>query len=168
MATWPLEVGPRHWGQSLDWPLNVPNAMAMAVVQYVIMFWNKLIFMLSRGAKTRRWYKPVQCFPLALYDCQGGSSLFGTGWKMRPRRSHPRKPIGQAMLLMLSLGMAQVALAEQGTFRSGEYPTFAHWRAACAKLPSNRVLLGQAATSKLEPALPAFEEVAKALRAAVE
>ena len=69
---------------------------------------------------------------------------------------------------MLSLGMAQIALAEQGTFRSGEYPTFAHWRAACAKLPSNRDLLGQAATSKLETALPTFEEVAKALRAAFE
>jgi len=129
---------------------------------------NNLIFMLRRGAKTRWCGGPAQCFPFALYGPLGGSTLRETGWKMRPRRSHPRKPIGLALLLLLAFGLAQTAPADGITYRSVKYPEFAQWRAACAKLPSNRVLLGQAATTKLETALPAFDEVARALRVAFE
>jgi hypothetical protein len=76
--------------------------------------------------------------------------------------------IGQALLLALTLGWAQVALAERAAFQSVAYPTFAEWKSACAKLPANRVLLGQAATTKLQTALPDFGEVAKGLMAAFE
>ena len=85
-----------------------------------------------------------------------------------PRRCHPRSVIGQALLLVLTLSFAQVTLAERAVYQSVAYPTFADWRSACDKLPANRVLLGQAATTKLETALPDFEEVAKALLAAFE
>jgi len=71
-------------------------------------------------------------------------------------------------LLVLTLSFAQVTLAERAVYQSVAYPTFADWRSACDKLPANRVLLGQAATTKLETALPDFEEVAKALLAAFE
>ena len=91
-----------------------------------------------------------------------------TGWMMLPRRCHPRRVIGQALLLALTLGWAQVALAERAAFQSAAYPTFAEWKSACAKLPANRVLLGQAATTKLQTALPDFGEVAKGLMAAFE
>jgi hypothetical protein len=87
---------------------------------------------------------------------------------MLPRRCHPRSVIGQALLLVLTLSFAQVTLAERAVYQSVAYPTFADWRSACDKLPANRVLLGQAATTKLETALPDFEEVAKALLAAFE
>jgi hypothetical protein len=87
---------------------------------------------------------------------------------MLPRRCHPRSVIGQALLLLLTLSFAQVTLAERAVYQSVAYPTFADWRSACDKLPANRVLLGQAATTKLETALPDFEEVAKALLAAFE
>jgi hypothetical protein len=69
---------------------------------------------------------------------------------------------------VLTLSFAQVTLAERAVYQSVAYPTFADWRSACDKLPANRVLLGQAATTKLETALPDFEEVAKALLAAFE
>ena len=71
-------------------------------------------------------------------------------------------------MLVLTLSFAQVTLAERAVYQSVAYPTFADWRSACDKLPANRVLLGQAATTKLETALPDFEEVAKALLAAFE
>lgn len=87
---------------------------------------------------------------------------------MLPRRCHPRSVIGQALLLVLTLSFAQVTLAERAVYQSVAYPSFADWRSACDKLPANRVLLGQAATTKLETALPDFEEVAKALLAAFE
>ena len=87
---------------------------------------------------------------------------------MLPRRCHPRSVIGQALLLVLVLGLAQSTLAERGAYQSSAYPTFADWKSACAELPANRVLLRQAATTKLETALPDFEEVAKALLAAFE
>ena len=85
---------------------------------------------------------------------------------MLPRRCHPRSVIGQALLLVLVLGLAQSTLAERVAYQSSAYPTFADWKSACAELPANRVLLRQAATTKLETALPDFEEVAKALLAA--
>ncbi len=110
----------------------------------------------------------AQCFPFALNGRLGGRTLFETGWKMRPRRSHPRKPIGQALLLLLVLGLAQTVPADGNPYRSAKYPEFAQWRAACAKLPSNRMLLGQAGTAKLQTALPSFAEVDSALRAAFE
>jgi len=91
-----------------------------------------------------------------------------TGWKMRPRRSHPRKPIAQALLLWLALGLAQSAPAAEVSYRSTRYPDYAQWRAACAKLPSNRALLGQVAVARLETALPSFAEVDGALRAAFD
>jgi hypothetical protein len=53
-----------------------------------------------------------------------------------------------------------------GQYQSKEYPTFASWKAACDKLPSNRALLGQAPPTKLPTALPKFEPVAEALAAA--
>ena len=87
---------------------------------------------------------------------------------MLPRRCHPRSVIGQALLLVLVLGLAQSTLAERVAYQSSAYPTFADWKSACAELPANRVLLRQAATTKLETALPDFEEVAKALLAAFE
>ena len=87
---------------------------------------------------------------------------------MLPRRCHPRSVIGQALLLVLVLGLAQSILAERVAYQSSAYPAFADWKSACAELPANRVLLGQAATAKLETALPDFEEVAKALLAAFE
>lgn len=87
---------------------------------------------------------------------------------MLPRRCHPRSVIGQALLLVLVLGLAQSTLAERVAYQSSAYPAFADWKSACAELPANRVLLRQAATTKLETALPDFEEVAKALLAAFE
>ena len=86
---------------------------------------------------------------------------------MRPRRSHPRKKIAQ-LLLLLALGLPQNAAAEGKAYQSAKYPGFTQWRAACAKLPSNRLLLGQAAVTRLETALPSFAEVDSALRAAFE
>ena len=87
---------------------------------------------------------------------------------MLPRRYHPRSVIGQALLLALTLGLVQVTLAERIAYQSAAYLTFGEWKSACAKLPANRVLLGQAAAAKLETALPAFEEVGMALLAAFE
>ena len=87
---------------------------------------------------------------------------------MLPRRCHSQSVISQVLLLVLTLGLAQVALAERVAYQSSAYPSFADWQSACTKLPANRVLLGQAATTKLETALPDFEEVAKALLAAFE
>ncbi|MDC0309033.1 hypothetical protein OAL38_01175, partial [bacterium] len=87
---------------------------------------------------------------------------------MLPRRCHTRSVIGQALLLVLVVGLTQSTLAERVAYQSSAYPAFADWKSACAELPANRVLLGQAATAKLETALPDFEEVAKALLAAFE
>ncbi|MDP6914486.1 MAG: metallophosphoesterase [Verrucomicrobiota bacterium] len=87
---------------------------------------------------------------------------------MLPRRCHPRSVIGQALMLVLVLGLAQSTLADRVAYQSSVYPTFADWKSACTDLPANRTLLRQAATTKLETALPDFEEVAKALLAAFE
>jgi len=71
-------------------------------------------------------------------------------------------------MLVLVLGLAQSTLADRVAYQSSAYPTFADWKSACTDLPANRILLRQAATTKLETALPDFEEVAKALLAAFE
>ncbi|MDP6305762.1 MAG: metallophosphoesterase [Verrucomicrobiota bacterium] len=71
-------------------------------------------------------------------------------------------------MLVLVLGLAQSTLADRVAYQSSAYPTFADWKSACTDLPANRTLLRQAATTKLETALPDFEEVAKALLAAFE
>ncbi len=71
-------------------------------------------------------------------------------------------------MLVLVLGLAQSTLADRVAYQSSVYPTFADWKSACTDLPANRTLLREAATTKLETALPDFEEVAKALLAAFE
>ena len=71
-------------------------------------------------------------------------------------------------MLVLVLGLAQSTLADRVAYQSSAYPTFADWKSACTDLPANRILLRQAATTKLETALPDFEEVAKALLASFE
>ena len=85
---------------------------------------------------------------------------------MRPRRIHRGEPLAKLLLLLLVIGPVQTALAVEANYRSTKYPDYAAWRAACIQLPSYRILLGKAPSTRLETALPSFSEVEITLKAA--